>query len=339
MSLAEIGRVIQDVGMFTAIRESTLAYPILLSTHLACIALFGGLILVTNLRLLGWVLTEIPAEDVIRGLRPWKQAGLIVMVTAGGLLGASKAEEYLTNPFFQIKMLLLAALVIHHLYFRNRVYRSSTPLVEGPTARAAAALSLLLWVGVASMGRWIAYYDPPRTETSAVTLQPLTTIRQQAATLSPVATYAKMKRNLPKFACRVRPSGASLRAERSSEDGRSNHRQRSKDDVRGRSGDPQCHGRIAGHHQGEYAGPEHHLRDRRRDRERRVDQRTPVVLGPLQSGHRRHEHREARDAGEQHMPSERRELVAQHRADRRLQDHQDQAQLGDNRRPPDAGTG
>jgi hypothetical protein len=191
MSLAEIGRAIQDIGIFTAVRESMLAYPILLSTHLACIALFGGLILVTNLRLLGWVLTEIPAEDVIQGLRPWKLAGLIVMVTVGALLGASKAGEYLTNPFFQIKMLLLAALVVHHLYFRGRVYRSSTPPVEGPSARAAAALSLLLWVGVASMGRWIAYYDPPKTESSAVTLQPLTTARQHSPTLSHGVTYAK----------------------------------------------------------------------------------------------------------------------------------------------------
>ena len=191
MSLTDIGRVIQDIGIFTAVRESTLVYPILLSTHLACIALFGGLILVTNLRLLGWVLTDIPADDVIRGLRPWKQTGLIVMITAGALLGASKAEEYLTNPFFHVKMLLLAGLVVHHLYFRKRVYRSSTPLVEGPTVRAAAALSLLLWVGVASMGRWIAYYDPPKSESSGVTLQPLTTARQQAATLSHSATYAK----------------------------------------------------------------------------------------------------------------------------------------------------
>jgi len=191
MSLAEIGRAVQDIGLFTAVRESTLAYPILLSTHLACIALFGGLILTTNLRLLGWVLRDVPADDVIRGLRPWKQGGLIVMVTAGALLGASKAEEYLTNPFFQIKMLLLAGLLIHHLYFRKRVYRCPAPLVEGPTARMAAVLSLLLWVGVASMGRWIAYYDPPKAESSAVTLQPLTTARQQSATLSHGTTYAK----------------------------------------------------------------------------------------------------------------------------------------------------
>ena len=38
-------------------------YPIVLSTHLACIAIFGGLILITNLRLLGWALSDIPADD------------------------------------------------------------------------------------------------------------------------------------------------------------------------------------------------------------------------------------------------------------------------------------
>ncbi len=45
------------------------------------------------------------------------------MVTCGMLLGASKAEEYLTNPFFQLKMALLIAVGLHGLYFGRRVYR------------------------------------------------------------------------------------------------------------------------------------------------------------------------------------------------------------------------
>jgi hypothetical protein len=160
MTLATIGRSIQDVGVFTAVRESMYVYPVLLSTHLACIALFGGLILVTNLRLLGWVLTDIPAEALIQSLRPWKQAGFVVMVACGVLLGASKAEEYLTNPFFLTKMALLVGLGLHGLYFAGRVYRRDERLISPSTARTAAVLSLILWVGVVSMGRWIAYYDP-----------------------------------------------------------------------------------------------------------------------------------------------------------------------------------
>ena len=161
MTLAAIGRSIQDVGVFTAVRESVYVYPIVLSTHVACIALFGGLILVTNLRLLGWVLTDIPAGALIQSLRPWKQAGFTVMVTCGILLGASKAEEYLTNPFFLAKMALLVGVGLHGLYFGAKVYRRDERPISPSTARTAAVLSLMLWVGVVSMGRWIAYYDPP----------------------------------------------------------------------------------------------------------------------------------------------------------------------------------
>jgi len=161
MTLAAIGRAIQDVSVFTAVRESVYVYPIILSTHLACIAVFGGLILVTNLRLLGWMLTDVPVDALIQSFRPWKQAGFIVMVTCGALLGASKAEEYLANPFFLTKLTLLAGVALHGLYFGGKVYRREERLISPSMARAAAILSLMLWIGVVSMGRWIAYYDPP----------------------------------------------------------------------------------------------------------------------------------------------------------------------------------
>jgi hypothetical protein len=83
------------------------------------------------------------------------------MVCCGLLLGASKAVEYLANPFFQLKMTLLVGIGLHGLYFRRRVYRVGRNSIRPTTARAAAVLSLILWVGVVSMGRWIAYYDPP----------------------------------------------------------------------------------------------------------------------------------------------------------------------------------
>src|SRR5438309_1744685 len=107
MTLADIGQAIQTLPPFAAVRESRLVYPLLLSTHLACIATFGGLILATNLRLLGWFLTDIPATVMIRALRPWKQIGFVVMIGAGTMLGGSKAAEYLSNPLFLTKMLLL----------------------------------------------------------------------------------------------------------------------------------------------------------------------------------------------------------------------------------------
>jgi len=161
MILVSVGRTIQDFRIFTAIRESAYVYPIILSTHIASIAIFGGLILLTNLRLLGWSLTDVPVRAVIERFRPWKQLGFVVMVSCGALLAASKASEYLVNPFFQTKMALIGAIGVHGTYFRRSVYRSAGAAIQPGSGRAAAVLSLALWVAVVTMGRWIAYYDAP----------------------------------------------------------------------------------------------------------------------------------------------------------------------------------
>jgi len=142
---------------FTAIRESAMAYPVILSIHLSAIALFGGAILITDLRLLSVALTDCPASTLIRQLRPWKQVGFVVMAASGILLAGAKAAAYVGNPYFQVKLILLALVGVHALVFRRRVYGeagTSTPRA----AKLAAYLSLALWLAIVSAGRLIAYY-------------------------------------------------------------------------------------------------------------------------------------------------------------------------------------
>jgi hypothetical protein len=154
-----LGQGVQDLSFFSAIRESHYLYPVLLSTHLATLGLFGGLILVTNLRLLGLALVGIPIATLLDRLRRWKYLGLAVMVTTGGLIAGSKASEYLANPYFQAKLVMLTLVGIHGVMFRAAVYRNLSLGGAGPLTRTAGALSLVLWIAVLSLGRWIAYFD------------------------------------------------------------------------------------------------------------------------------------------------------------------------------------
>jgi hypothetical protein len=159
-------QAIRETWLATAVRESELAYPIILSLHLASIAFFGGLILMTDLRLLGLALRGSPAADVIRGLRVWKRVGFTIMVTCGLLLASAKADQYYTNPYFLIKMTLLVLVGIHAMIFRRSVYGNPERLDATPAlpsaAKIAACLSLALWIGIMCAGRWIAYYEKPR---------------------------------------------------------------------------------------------------------------------------------------------------------------------------------
>jgi hypothetical protein len=165
MSAASIANAIQNTALFTAMRESALVYPIILSTHLACIAVFGGMIMTTDLRLLGLVMKTTSVTDVVSQLRIWKRIGFVIMISCGIMLGGAKFGQYYDNPYFQMKMSLLFLVGVHALVFRRSVYGNTEAIDRAPAipgvAKLAACLSLALWLGIMSCGRWIAYFERP----------------------------------------------------------------------------------------------------------------------------------------------------------------------------------
>ncbi|MDP9054688.1 MAG: hypothetical protein M3N93_10375 [Acidobacteriota bacterium] len=166
MTAFQVADNIQNIGFLTYIRESSYTYPMIMATHLTSIAIFGGLILMTDLRLLGLAMTECSVTDVVKQLRRWKQIGFAIMVTMGLLLGTSEADKYYNNPYFLLKMFLLLMVGAHALVFHRSVYGNTEAIDRAPRvpriAKTAAVLSLLLWIGIVSAGRWIAYYEQPK---------------------------------------------------------------------------------------------------------------------------------------------------------------------------------
>jgi hypothetical protein len=158
-----IAHSIQSIGFLTDFSESVLAYPIVLSTHLTCIALFGGMILMTNLRLLGLTFKSVTITEMVASFRPWKRVGGVIMIALGLLLAASEAEKYAPNPYFWTKMIVLGLIGVHGLVFRPLVYNRTEELDRSPViptkAKVAAILSLVLWITMFTMGRLIAYWE------------------------------------------------------------------------------------------------------------------------------------------------------------------------------------
>ena len=156
---------LQSLSFMTFVRESGLEYPIIMSTHLSCIAIFGGLIVITDLRLLGLAFRDQTIADIVNGFRWWKRVGFVIMFSMGFTLFGSKAAEYYGNPFFWAKMSCLILVLIHAMIFRPLVYDHPEKLDASPViparAKAAGALSLILWSAVLCNGRLIGYYEPP----------------------------------------------------------------------------------------------------------------------------------------------------------------------------------
>jgi hypothetical protein len=150
---------IETTDLSTAIREGALLYPIIGGFHLLAIALFGGMLLATDLRLLGWAMQRRPVSDVIQQFRPWKWVGFVTVVVSGLLLAWCEPLKLYRSPSFWVKMALFAFVGVHALIFRPAVYRDPAKLDAGipDRARLAAWISLVLWTGLVVSGRLIAF--------------------------------------------------------------------------------------------------------------------------------------------------------------------------------------
>jgi len=152
---------IESTDLSVAIREGGLPYPIIGGVHLLSIALFGGMLLATVLRFLGWAMRSRRVSDIWCQFQPWKRLGFVVVVVTGLLLTWAEPVRLYKSPSFWVKMILFALVGVHALVFRTSVYGHPEKLDEAVTSRAklAAVLSLILWAGLIVSGRLIAF-DP-----------------------------------------------------------------------------------------------------------------------------------------------------------------------------------
>lgn len=105
-----------------------------------------------DLSLLG-ALRTLPLAPLAAALTPLGLAGLGLSLLTGALLFAADARALVTNPAFLWKGGFLAAALLNALAFRLAL-RGGEP---GAPLRAMALGSLALWLGVATLGRFIAY--------------------------------------------------------------------------------------------------------------------------------------------------------------------------------------
>lgn len=150
---------VESTDLSTAIREGALLYPIIGGFHLLAIALFGGMLVMTDLRLLGWAMRRRSVSDLLEQFRVWKRAGFALVALSGLLLAWAEPLKLYRSRSFWVKMALLVSVGVHALVFRKGVYEDTKALDAGltPRAKLAAALSLILWAGLMVTGRLIAF--------------------------------------------------------------------------------------------------------------------------------------------------------------------------------------
>ena len=156
---------LEGSGLGRAMREWLWLYPSVEVVHIVGIALLFGSIAVLDLRLLG-VSRNLSVKRLARHVLPWTAASFLLIVPSGLMMFSAHATEFIDSGVFVTKMLLILAGGLNAALFHAITYRTvdvwdaeeMRQLPPPPSARLAAVLSLLLWVGVIACGRLLAYF-------------------------------------------------------------------------------------------------------------------------------------------------------------------------------------
>lgn len=128
------------------------------SIHLMALAVLGGSVLVTDLRLLGVVLKDVPAQNVVESAHRFFKISLVIIILTGVFMAAAIAIRMYGNMFFWSKMISLAlgiafVFAIKMPLLRKFNYEDGKPWL----IKLVAVASLCIWFTVAATGRWIGF--------------------------------------------------------------------------------------------------------------------------------------------------------------------------------------
>jgi len=141
------------LGHFT--QTSRWAFAVIEMVHLLALAALGGSVLLVDLRLLGVILRGESAAVISRDLGRVLLVSLAVMILSGVGLLSEEAMKCYFSPAFRWKMALLTTAVLFYFTVHRKVARGADGGTANLPQRAAAVVSLVLWLGVGVAGRAI----------------------------------------------------------------------------------------------------------------------------------------------------------------------------------------
>jgi hypothetical protein len=152
----------ETVWLGRVVVESLWLFPVIEAVHLLALSVLGGAVLIVDLRLLGFGLTQRGIPEIARNVRPYLIGALIGLIATGIPLFLSEPIKLYYSDAFWVKMPTLAAALLYTFTIRATAIAMATNEPGAPkreTARQVlvGALSIALWVTVAAAGRWIGF--------------------------------------------------------------------------------------------------------------------------------------------------------------------------------------
>jgi hypothetical protein len=170
MDIAALLKSIESTSLAGWIRDSLYAFPLIESFHVIGLTLVFGTIAIVDLRLLGLASVQRPFSRVAEIVR-WTWAAFGLTILTGSLMFITNASVYFSNLQFRWKILLIALsglnIVVFELTCGRNVHRWDKDKAAPPLGKLAGILSLILWVSIIFLGRWVGFTTTGRSTAPA----------------------------------------------------------------------------------------------------------------------------------------------------------------------------
>jgi hypothetical protein len=165
MDITRLLQSIESSGLAAWLRASLYAFPLIESLHVIGLTMVFGTVAIIDLRLLGLASARRPFATLAAETIRWTWAAFAVTAATGVLMFSTNALSYYHNLQFRLKMAMLVLAAINVLVFNITVGRSidrwNTDKAAPLAGKLAGAISLLLWIGVIFLGRWVGFTKVP----------------------------------------------------------------------------------------------------------------------------------------------------------------------------------
>jgi len=155
----EFAEWLGSTPLSVAIQSRLWLTPLLQTIHITMVGIVFVSMLCVALRVLGKMRADEPLAEVWHRFAPWFWAALGVMAGTGLVLVIGEPVRQATALSFWLKMALLAIGIASALYFGRTITAAAAgagPASSGG-ARLVAVATIVLWVAIVFLGRWIAY--------------------------------------------------------------------------------------------------------------------------------------------------------------------------------------
>jgi len=140
---------LQHAGWVTTLATSSWLYGLVSVVHYSAVFLSIGMIVLRDLRILGFADRHQPLSALAEQLRPWTWTAFGAVVVSGFLLFAVEAGDFAAANPFRLKMLVVVLAVVAALAIEWNVASWDRAAVMPATARVLALTSIVLWLGAA----------------------------------------------------------------------------------------------------------------------------------------------------------------------------------------------